>query len=515
MKKLSALGLFLLIALEFSGCISINENDSLNENYELIIGVCSGPYGFHPWMESYDVDTMSINSNIFNSLVEFDNLFRINPALAESWNNPNNLTWRFNLRENVKFHNGYNFTAEDVKYTIDLIQNDSNSALRELLTSVSNVNIIDNYTVDIITIQPCPILLNKLVDIFIVSKKYQEEIDYEWPIGTGPYKLENYIEDKNITLERFDRYWAGKPSIKKVVFEIICESEDRKNALINGDIDICGVHPDNYLEIYNETDLDVKTVSPPTVFYLSFDFREYNSSYRYAEKNPVSDVRVRKAIYHAIDIERLIEDKLNGFGGVASQFVSPLIFGYNPKIKRVNYDLDIARDLLNDSGYENGFMIDMDCSDSNSSQEFFIEIANMLKDVNIVVNINPLPGSDLFHKLFVKNSTFFFMGWLTGSTDGGEIFDFILRTVDETNSTGLYNYGYYSNPEVDNIGIQVGSMMDSQKRLSLMQDGFMLAMNDVAWVPLYIPQSIYGCRENINWIPYAGMGYNIADITFK
>ena len=119
-----------------------------------------------------------------------------------------------------------------------------------MLTSVSNVNIIDNHTVDIITTRPCPILLNKLVDIYIVSKKYQEEIDYEWPIGTGPYKLKQYIEDKNITFERFDRYWAGKPSIKSVVFEILCESEDRKNALLNGDVDICGIHPDDYLEIY-------------------------------------------------------------------------------------------------------------------------------------------------------------------------------------------------------------------------------------------------------------------------
>ena len=95
MKKLLALALFFLIALEFSGCISINEHDQSKEISNLVIGVSSGPYGFHPWMESYDVDTMSINSNIFNSLVEFDNLFRITPALAESWNNPNNLTWRF------------------------------------------------------------------------------------------------------------------------------------------------------------------------------------------------------------------------------------------------------------------------------------------------------------------------------------------------------------------------------------------------------------------------------------
>lgn len=515
MKKLLALGLIFLIALELSGCISISENENINNISSIVIGICSGPYGFHPWMESYDVDTMSINCNIFNGLVEFDNLFRINPALATSWNNPNNLTWRFFLRKNVKFHNGYDFTAEDVKFTIDLIKQDDNSALKELLTSVSYVEIINDYTVDIVTVKPCPILLNKLVDIYIVSKKYQEEINYEWPIGTGPYKLIKYVEDKNITFERFNNYWGGKPTIKNVIFEIFTESEDRKNALINGDIDICMVHPDHYPDIFYAEGVEVTTNSPPTVFYLSFDFRENGSSYRYAEKNPVADVRVRKAIYHAIDIEYLIEEKLNGFGGPASQFVSPLIFGYNPNIKRLPFDLDIARNLMNESGYEDGFKIDFDCIEDNSSIQFYLELANMLEKINIEVILNPLTGLELFTKLFEKNSTLYVIGWLTGSADGGEIFDFLLRTVDEQNTTGMYNYGYYSNNEVDEIGIQIGSMMDSKKRLQLMQDGFMIAMEEVVWVPLYIPQRIYGYRDFIDWIPYVGMGYNLLEINCK
>lgn len=515
MKRLLAFGLFILIALEISGCLSTSEKENPETDNELIIGICGGPNGFFPWMESYDVDTMSINCNIFNSLVEFDNLFRINPALAESWNNPNNLTWRFNLRKNVKFHNGYNFTAEDVKYTIDMIKKDNSSALRELLTYVSNVVIINDYTVDILTEKPCPILLNKLVDIFIVSKQYQEETKIQWPIGTGAYKFVEYVEEENITLERFDHYWKGRPFIKKVIFKIIYESEDRKNALIDGIIDIGGVHPDHYLEIYTAKDIDIKTVSPPTVFYLSFDFRENNSSYSYGEKNPLSDIQVRKAIYHAIDIDYLIDEILNGFAGSASQFVSPLIFGYNPNIKRLSYDLDSAKDLMNKSGYNEGFELDLDCSDDNASQQLYREIAKMLGDININVHVNPLPALELYHKLFTKNSSFYIIGWLTGSADGGEIYDFLLRTVDEKNATGNYNYGYYSNPDVDRICEQITSIMDPSERLRLIQDGFSIAMEDVAWVPLYIPQRIYGCRDNIDWIPYAGMGYNLEEIKFK
>ena len=110
-------------------------------------------------MRLYDFDTISVNCNIFNTLVEFDSLFRIIPALAESLYNLNNLTWRFNLRKNVKFHNSYNFTVDDIKYTIDMIKADNRSVLRELLTSGSSIVVINEYTVDFLTEKPYPILV--------------------------------------------------------------------------------------------------------------------------------------------------------------------------------------------------------------------------------------------------------------------------------------------------------------------------------------------------------------------
>ena len=117
--------------------------------------------------------TLSINSNIFNSLVEFGERYQIIPTLAESWNNPNNLTWRFFLRKNVKFHNGDNFSADDVKYSIELIKGDTNNTLYSYLTMVKEVIIVNDFTVDIVTVEPYPILLDKLVYIFMVSTQNQ------------------------------------------------------------------------------------------------------------------------------------------------------------------------------------------------------------------------------------------------------------------------------------------------------------------------------------------------------
>ena len=160
---------------------------------------------------------MEVNFNIYDGLVDFDENYSITPRLATSWNNPNKNIWRFNLREDVKFHNGYFFTADDVKFSIDYIKNNNSNVLKDLISSIKEVNVLDNKTVDIITYGTNPILLNKLVDIPIISKKYFESIDHPNPIGTGAYKLIDYVENDIIKLEKFDNYHP--PQIQKLVHQ--------------------------------------------------------------------------------------------------------------------------------------------------------------------------------------------------------------------------------------------------------------------------------------------------------
>ncbi len=493
-----SISIFLII----SGCISVSEiKNQENIIDEITIGISIDVCGFHPWMESYDVDTMSINSNIFNSLVEFDNDVSLIPSLANYWSNLDDLTWRFYLREGVKFHNGYNFTARDVKYTIDLIMNDSSNDLITLLISIEKVKVIDDYTVDIITKYPNPILLNNLVDIYIASEKYQKETKEKWPIGTGAYKLNKHVKNEYILFERFDDYWGEKPEIKSVIFKIISDSECKKNALIDGEINVCCINPNYYDEVINITGLKLKTISTPTVFYLGYDFREYDSNGFGKDKNPISYVKVRKAIYYAINIYKIINEELNGFADPASQFVSPYIFGYNPKIKRLTYDIDQAKQLMKEAGYENGFNITLDCWDSNNTIKLCKNIANQLAEININVSVNPLSIDQYYSKIPMRNSSFYIIGWMAATLDSGEIFDFLIRTIDEENGIGLYNYGYYSNPEIDEIGSQIASIMDPWERQQLIQLGFKIAMDDIAIIPLYSPQINYGYSDFLNWNP--------------
>lgn len=502
--------------MEFSGCIFLEENNDLGHDKidSITIGMTDQIFGFYPFIESYDIATMEVNFNIFDGLVDFDESFRIVPRLAKSWNNPDKLTWRFNLRENVKFHNGYNFTSEDVKYSIDLVRSNDSSILKDLLIAVTDVIIIDNYTLDIQTNNSYPILLNKLVNIPIVSKKYHEETGGIWPIGTGCYKLKRYFPKDFIKLERFEDYWGGSPDIREIVFKLIEDDEKMKNALIEGEIDIAeNILPKYVNDISNSQGLKVITISSPTVVYLSFDFRE-NNILKYQVKNPLSDIRVRKAIYHAINVYSIIENVKNGYAEPASQFLSPLIFGYNPNIERLDYNIELAENLLNESGYGNSFEITLDYPSKWYDDEAICEeVITQLSEI-IDVKPNAMPVHEYFEKILSRNSSFYIIGWIPATGDGGEIFDYILRTVDEEKGIGTYNLGYYSNKKVDSIGENVSHIMDPEERLRLMQEGFLTAMNDIACIPLVVNVFNLGVIENIEWNPRSDMQIRVEDIKF-
>ena len=516
MNKIFVLAIgILLLCVGFSGCINQAEEGTGERAEQLIIGISEGPYGFFPWIDSYDVNTMGLNFNIFNPLVEFDKSFRLFPKLAKSWNNPDNCTWRFFLRDDVTFHNGFNFTAEDVKYTIDYIKNNKSHILRDLLTDIQEVNIVDLYTIDIVTNQPAPVLLNKLTGIPIASKRYMEETTEKWPIGTGAYKLVEYEPKDHITMVRFEDYSMGYPQIKKVIFKIIQNSEERKNALIEKEIHVMEHVPQMYVnEIQNTSGLIVKKVSNPTVWYIGFDFRLYNSSGFPGTKNPLADMRVRKALYHAIDVDSIIQT-LGLAAEPASQFLSPLIFGYNPEINRLPYDVNLSRQLLREAGYENGFDITLDCPQEYPTQiNLSKEIVNQLAQI-INVSLNLLPAEEFYHKLYSGNCSIFISGWIPATGDGGEIFDYLLRSEHDPLGIGAYNLGHYSNQSVDQITSDISHTMDLKARKLLMRDGFKIAMDDIACIPLYISVCNIGMVEYIAWNPRSDLSTLVEEITVK
>lgn len=490
--------------ISFSGCIEEQKSDGNIEDLKLIIGLDSALYMQYPFNEFLTFQSMSIYSNIYNSLVEFNEKFGLIPSLAESWNNIDDYTWRFFLREGVKFHNGYNFSAVDVKYSIERIKEDKYNSVYLHFSIVKEINIINNYTIDIITKKPDPLFLNYLTYVYIISKDYHNKSTNSIPIGTGPYKYYKYNENQSLIFERFNEYWNEKPKYKIVTIKFYDNYEDKLNALISGDVDLIDNIKQEDVQNLSKKD-GIKNVSffTQNVYYLSFDFRK-NNSCCFIEENPVSDFRIRKAIYHAINIDNIINNITSYSLEPASQFINSNIIGYNPNIKRLPYDLDKARQYMKDAGFENGFEIELDCRDISFIMNTSKIIANQLLEINITVNVNILPRNEYIPKVYInRNSSFYLTGWQVDSGDAGEIFNNILSSVNEEKGFGDFNYGYYSNNEIDTITDEINSEMDNWQRINLMHDGFEIAMDDIACIPLYIVKSNYLMKDYISFVPRA------------
>ena len=513
-KKISKILVFLLIFIFFTGCINLSDesNDSDYVKKDLLVVAFFENSSIYPYRLTAE-NQLTIKPNVFNSLVEFDENFKIIPALSDSWNNPNNLTWRFNLRKNVKFHNGYNFTAEDVKFSIDEIFTSFSSFIDEVI-------IINNYTIEIKTISPHPTFLSKLAQSFFVfSKKDIEESTNNWSIGTGAYKFVEYGENNYTKLERFDEYWGQKPKIKTVILKLIKDDEERIDQLISGYIDIAEYNVNESInDILKNENIKLVKFAPLSTYIIGFDLRE-NNSYGFSDgKNPTADLRVRKAIYHAIDIEPLINGPFQGLALPASQFITPYIFGYNPEIQRLPYDIELARELLSDAGYENGFDIVMDCITEmyDYNKENCRLIAEQLSEIGINISLNEMSKEEFNKKVVIeKNTSLWLVGWGILSVDGGVVYDYFIIT-EGNNSLGYLNSGHYSNKTVDMLGENASVEMDSSKRQKFLKEGFKIALVDnVIVVPLFSQELFLFASNNVEIEPRADLKLKVEDIYFK
>jgi peptide/nickel transport system substrate-binding protein len=267
-------------------------------------------------------------------------------------------------------------------------------------------------------------------------------------------------------------------------------------------------------DIANSSGVTVKKVSNPTVWYLGVDFRKNNSSGFPGKKNPLSDVRVRKAMYYAIDVGSIIKI-LKTSAEPASQFLSPLIFGYNPEIKRLPYDLNLSRQLLKDAGYENGFNLTLDCPEEYPAQiEISEKIAKQLSQI-LSVTVDLLPAEEYYNNLYARNCSIYLIGWMPATGDGGEIFDYLLRSKNDPLGIGSYNFGCYSNQTIDNVTQEITHTMNQKDRVSLMRDGFKVAMDDVACIPLYTSVCNIGVADYIVWNPRSDLMTLAEEITVK
>jgi peptide/nickel transport system substrate-binding protein len=454
-----------------------------------------------------ETTTQMIQLHVYDRLVVFDASVKIRPALATSWTRKDPTTWVFTLRSGVRFHNGEPFDAAVAAWNLKRAKTHPKSEFKAYANSVAEARALDATTLELTTAGPAPDLLTNLVQIMMLPPKYVEEKGDAHvarnPVGTGPYKFVEWVKDDRIVLEANPDYWGGKPDIGRVVFKPIPEDATRAAALVTGEVDVVwGVAVQDVPRIEAEPGLMVLRSPTQRVIYLSFDmFRKADSPGVGGGPNPFADVRVRRAIYHAVDVDGMIKAVMGGSGAPATQFVTAPVFGYNPDVKRLAYDPARAKALLAEAGYPRGFAARLDCPNDRYVNDAALceAVAGQLAKVGVRITPNAVPKAVFFPQIDRFESSFYLAGW--GTLDAGATLSAVVQTNDRAKGTGRINRGRYSSAEVDAIIRKGRQTLDDREREALYRSAIALAMGEVAWVPLHQQEMILGVKKGLSFTP--------------
>jgi len=432
-----------------------------------------------------DSITHSVLSNIYDALVAFDAEMRLVPALAISWENHDERTWRFYLRPGVKFHDGRKLTSKDVKYSLERA---SRGKVGHYLSAVSRINVIDDMTLELITEEPAPVLLNKLCFICIIPADSPDPVTR--PVGTGAYRFESYIRGKDLTLTANQDFWGGRPQIKKAVIVAIPNDSVRCQALFEGRVQVIRDVGERYLkEVKNSQ--EVEYLSRPglgtTLLGINFGI-----------KGPLLKRKVRQAIYLGLDPALLISQS-RAEAEPTDQLVTPYIVGYLPRFSSQRPQVKEARKLLKESGYPAGFSVDLEMSQTAASRNGPY-IAGQLGRLGIKVNIKGYDWQTMFDRLDKGTAPFFLIGWSNSSGDASDFNDACLHSRVK-GSYGNANWGGYSNRELDRQIEKSSSIIDSKDRVTLLQQIMLKALTDLPFIPLYVRSRTYGVNRRIRFHP--------------
>lgn len=457
-----------------------------------------------------NTSTEAVHVNMFNYLVRNGGEEGFLPDLAESWENVDDTTWSFKLKEGVKFHNGEDLTAEDVKFTLERVATDD--TLREYgnYKQIKEVKVNGDYEFDIITHNPEPALLNRLSRLGsgMLPKDYIEsegwDVFLEEPVGTGPYKLKEWRKDDRLILEPFEDYFGEAAKWEEVVFRSIPEDSTRVAELLTGGADIAvNIPPTDFDRIESEDGVSVVQGQTQRVMLLIL-----RTQGDYATADP----RVREAIDLAIDKQAIVDSLLDGGATVTRTRVTPGNTGANPDLYgETLYDPERAKELLAEAGYEDGVSIKISSPNGRylKDKESAELMAAMLAEVGIEVELEFLEWSAYTNKRSEKSfDDIHFIGF------GNSMFDASNALVSLTTEEAVGETDY-DNPEADQLIKAAMQNMDEEERVEQYQKAQELIAEDRPHIYLYQLDGVYGVNDRINYEPRLNEMFYVDEITLK
>ncbi len=435
-----------------------------------------------------------IGSSIFDGLVHRGLDMKIGPGLATSWEwtDASNTRLRFHLRKGVTFQDGEPFNAAAVKFTFDRLlgPEGAKGPQQANYTSIDHVEVVDDYTVDFVMKSPDPVIITKLAGYgaMIVPPKYvtdnSPETFNKMPIGTGPFKVTEYVPDDHLTLVANPDYWGGAPKVAKVIFRFIPEPSTRVAELQAGRADIVQGVPISLADTVSKTaGVKLDPVGSPTVNALRFNFC----------KAPTDQLKVREAIAHAVDSQGIIDSILQGYGIPIASFQSSMSLGYDPNLKSYSYDPELSKKLLKEAGIAAGTPIGIDFIGTDATfREVAQAVASELQAVGLKPTLATHETNTYYNDLVPKNTVgnLYYSGW------GGWTLDFDNTAYLLYHTKQFWN-PCYSNPKLDALLEQERGTYDQSKRAGILQQVAQIEHDDLIDLPLYQSKNLWGVADRV------------------
>ncbi|WKB54903.1 ABC transporter substrate-binding protein [Eleftheria terrae] len=479
------------------------------------------------WASASDIPSWDIHSQnnalgsgvhaaVYETLFYYNAKFEVEPILATGSQQVSPTQLRVTLRKGVKFHDGADFNADDAVYSLNrAMEKTSNYGV--FTQGIDKVVKVDDYTIDIITKGPNPVLLRQLTELRMMDKEWSEKNKSTVPMdlkskeenyahrhanGTGPFMLKSWDQDVRMVLTKNPNWW-GKASgnVTEIVYTPIKSEATRIAALLSGEVDfVLDPSPADLARLRSNPALKVVDgVENRTIFFGMDQFREELPGSNIKGKNPLKDVRVRRALYQAIDATAIQKNTMRGLSQPTGTLIPPQANGWTKKADvRLPYDVAGAKKLLADAGYPNGFEVDFACPNNRyiNDEEICQAVTAMWARIGVKAKLRTLPLVTYFPMIQRYEASIYMLGWGVPTFDALYSLQSLVRTVG-AQGDGNYNVGRYSNPKLDALIERIKKEIDQTNRNQLIEQALLLSGEEVTHIPLHNQVIPWAMKKNI------------------
>jgi len=454
-------------------------------------------------------------NNVYEGLVRRNKEMKIEPSLATAWEPIGADGWRFSLRTDVTFQDGSAFTADDVLFSYERASSEE-SDVSSWFSPVSEVKVVDDFTIDFLTKAPNPLFPDSIANFMIMDRDWSEKNEAARPSkeaenfatrnanGTGPFKVTERDPGVRTALVPNEAWWDDMESnISEAIFTPIGQNATGMAALLSGEIDFISPIPlQDVPRMKERAGFTVHEGVEARV--LMFGFAHQADALKFSDetsgKNPFQDVRVRQAAYQAINADALIDKIMRGNAQPASQLVSDAMRGYSTSMAdRMAYDPAAAKALMAEAGYADGFSFGLQCPNDRyiNDESICKAAASMMAKVGLNAKLTSMPVRTYWPELREDNFDMYLLGWSPGTFDAEHPIRFLASTPNKEKKLGSWNFGDYSNARVDELLPTIQTELDEGARQAMIDEVAGILQKEVAYIPMYVQPLIWASKDNV------------------